>query len=89
MSHNFKVGDRVSLSFGFHDQSASGTYAVTRLLPARMNGEPQYRVKGGDDRERVIGECQIVMPGKAKSSGRRESALNPITNPLDELTTRK
>lgn len=64
MSHNFKVGDRVSLSFGFHDQSASGTYAVTRLLPTRMNGEPQYRVKGGDDRERVIGEGQIVMPAR-------------------------
>ncbi|HEV7335088.1 MAG TPA: hypothetical protein VGO06_03895 [Bosea sp. (in: a-proteobacteria)] len=53
MSHHFKAGDRVSLAFGFHDQGANGTYAITRLLPTRMNGEPQYRVKGSDDRERV------------------------------------
>jgi len=86
MSHQFKVGDRVSLAFGFYDQGATGTYAVTRLLPTRINGEPQYRVKGSDDRERVIGEGQIVLPGKASSFGRRKSGHNPITDALNRIT---
>jgi len=85
MSHHFKLGDRVSLAFGFHDQSATGTYAITRLLPTRMNGEPQYRVKGSDDRERVIGEGQIVRPGKTSSFGRRKSDHNPITDALNRI----
>ncbi len=90
MPHLFKVGNRVSLAFGFHDQNATGTYAVTRLLPTRMNGEPQYRVKGSDDRERVIGEGQIVLPGKANSFGRREkSAHNPITDALNHIESKK
>lgn len=73
MPHLFKIGDRVSMAFGFYDQHAVGTYAITRLLPARMSGEPQYRVKGGDDRERVIGEGQILRPGKARSIWRRNN----------------
>lgn len=89
MSHLFKVGDRVSLAFGFHDQNAIGTYAITRLLPARMSGEPQYRVKGSDDRERVIGEAQIVVAGKASSFGRRNSAHNPITDALPQIASKK
>lgn len=88
MSHLFKIGDRVSLAFGFHDQNASGTYAITRLLPTRMNGEPQYRVKGSDDRERVIGEEQIVVPRKASSFGRRKAAHNPITNALNHIASK-
>jgi len=89
MSHLFKIGDRVSLAFGFHDQNATGTYAVTRLLPTRMNGEPQYRVKGSDDRERVIGEAQIVVPQKANSFGRRNSTHNPITDALNHIASKK
>lgn len=88
MSHHFKVGDRVSLAFGFYDQIATGTYAVTRLLPTRMDGEPQYRVKGSDDRERVIGEGQIVLPGKTSAFGRRKSAHNPITDALNHITSK-
>lgn len=74
MSHHFKVGDRVSLAFGFYDQSAVGTYAVTRLLPTRLNGEPQYGVKGSDDRERVIG---VVAPKSPDiSHGAAWAAMN-------------
>ena len=89
MSHLFKVGDRVSLAFGFHDQNAAGTYAITRLLPTRMNGEPQYRIKGSDDRERVIGEGQVIVPGKAGSFGRRNNTHNPITNALNHIASKK
>jgi hypothetical protein len=89
MSHYFKVGDRVSLAFGFYDQNATGTYAVTRLLPTRANGEHQYRVKGADDRERVIGEGQIIVPGRSASPSRPRSAHNPITNMLNQLPARK
>lgn len=89
MSHHFKVGDRVSLSFGFYDQVAVGTYAVTRLLPTRLNGEPQYRVKGSDDRERVIGEGQIDLPGKANSFGKGKSPHNPITDALNRIASKK
>lgn len=89
MSHHFKVADRVSLSFGFHDQNASGTYVVTRLLPTRVNGEPQYRVKGSDDRERVIGEGQINMFGRPNSPTKQRSAHNPITYALNQLPSKK
>lgn len=88
MSHLFKVGDRVSLAFGFHDQNATGTYAVTRLLPTRMNGEPQYRVKGSDDRERVIGEGQVAVPGKTSLFGRRNNGHNPITGALNDIASK-
>ncbi|SFB97254.1 hypothetical protein SAMN05428997_103168 [Bosea sp. CRIB-10] len=89
MSHFFKVGDRVSLAFGFYDQNAAGTYVVTRLLPTRANGEPQYRIKGGDDRERVIGEGQVIVPGRSASPSRPRNAHNPITNMLNQLPARK
>jgi len=89
MPHLFKVDDRVSLAFGFHDQNASGTYAITRILPTRLDGEPQYRVRGSDDRERVIGEGQIVVPGRSALPSRPRSAHNPITNALNQLPSRK
>ncbi len=43
MDHQYEVGDRVSLAFGFHDTDAIGTYIVSRLLPSLVDGEPQYR----------------------------------------------
>jgi hypothetical protein len=79
MGHHFRVGDQVRLAFGFHDQDAVGTYAVTRLLPTSADGDPQYRVRGMDDRERVIGEAQIERSGKPSSPSRPRSPRNPIT----------
>lgn len=84
MDHQYAVGDRVSLAFGFHDMDAIGTYIVSRLLPSLIDGEPQYRVKDSDDRERVIGEAQIAG---AKRQGNRvqrpQSPQNPITGLLN------
>lgn len=80
MEHRYHVGDRVSLAFGFYDHDAVGTYEISALLPTRPDGDPQYRIRGSDDRERVIGEAQIGQPGKRGPSSRPRSAHNPITN---------
>lgn len=88
MAHQYAVGDRVSLVFGFYDQNAVGKYAVTRLLPSLADGEPQYRVRGSDDRERVIGEGQIEGTAErptAQWSGRPRKAQNPITDMFNRL----
>ena len=73
MTHRYKAGDKVRLAFGFHDQDAIGTYDITALLPTRTDGVPQYRVRGGDGRERVIGEEQIGEPGKPGTTSHPES----------------
>jgi len=83
MYHRYHVGDRVSLAFGFHDQDAVGTYEVVALLPTRPDGDPQYRIRGSDDRERVIGEAQIGELGKPGPLPRPRSARNPITDELN------
>lgn len=60
MSHHHAIGEEVHLAFGFFDKHAVGTYGIVKLLPSTMGGEPQYRIKGKDGRERVIGEAQIA-----------------------------
>lgn len=85
MPHRFKLGERVGLAFGFHDQDASGLYEVTALLPTRPDGDPQYRVKGSDEREHVIGERQIGAPHSVERPPRRQSSHNPITNELNRV----
>lgn len=85
MDHQYAVGDRVSLAFGFHDTDAIGTYIVSRLLPSLVDGEPQYRVKDSDDRERVIGEAQIV--GAKRQDGRPHQPRSP-QNPITDLLNR-
>lgn len=72
---SIKVGDTVSLSFGFADRSGEGDYDIIRVMPARESGERHYRVRGIDGRERAIGHNQIIVSkAKAKSpvSGSRE-----------------
>lgn len=72
---SIKVGDTVSLSFGFADRSGEGDYEIIRVMPARESGERHYRVRGIDGRERAIGHNQIIVSkAKAKSpvSGSRE-----------------
>lgn len=92
MAHHYDVGDRVSLAFGFHDQNAVGLYTVTRLLPSLVDGEPQYRVRGLDDRERVIGEAQIGGSAGRRNADRPARSRrrnNPITEMLNRLGTEK
>lgn len=86
MAHRYSVGDRVGLTFGFHDRDAEGTYIITRLLPSLIDGEPQYRVRDSDDRERVIGEGQIAG---AKAWPRQTRSPNPITDMFDQSATDK
>lgn len=90
MEHRYATGDRVSLAFGFYDTDAVGIYVVTRQLPFVVGGEPQYRVKGADDRERVIGESQIQGAGRhANWAQRPRSPHNAITNALDRLSPKE
>lgn len=85
MEHRYQVGDRVKLAFGFFDQDASGTYQIADLLPTRPDGDPQYRILGGDDRLRVIGQAQIEEPGKPGYPVRPRSGHNPITEGLNAV----
>ena len=89
MTHRHSLGDEVELSFGFFDQNAVGTYAVTRLLPSTLQGEPQYRIKDKDGRERVIGEGQIVLAGKAAQPARPPSGHNALTQMFNSLRDSK
>lgn len=92
MAHHYDVGDQVSLAFGFHDQNAVGLYTVTRRLPSLVDGEPQYRVKGLDDRERVIGEAQIngsAGQRNADRPARPRRQNNPITEMFNPLGIEK
>lgn len=90
MGHRYGVGDQVRLAFGFHDHDAVGLYEVTRLLPFQADGEPQYRVRGSDDREWVIGESQIsdAAPNGNPPTGPRRPR-NPITEAFNRLIGKK
>lgn len=72
MEHRYKVGDEVHLNFKFLDLSGSGRYQVIRLIPAGIDGEPQYRVKGEDGVERAIGERQMAAASKDEEASRSE-----------------
>lgn len=85
MTHHYKIGEKVSLSFGFHDQDAIGVYEIVAVLPTRVDGEPQYRIRGSDDRERVIGEAQIGAAGKTLSVRRPRRPDNPVTKELNRI----
>lgn len=90
MEHRYAVGDRVSLAFGFHDTDAVGVYSVIRQLPFVAGNEPQYRVKGADNRERVIGEAQIEGASRQASWAQRpRSSQNAVTNAFDRLLPKK
>ena len=92
MAHQYEVGDQVRLAFGFYDQAAVGLYAVTRRLPSLIDGEPQYRARGTDDRERVIGEAQIVGSAAGRQSNwsaRPRSPHNPITEIFNRLSAKE
>jgi hypothetical protein len=86
MSHQYEVGDQISLAFGFYDHAGAGVFAIVRRLPAAMSGEPQYVVQGGDDRQRVIGEAQVA-PASAASAVRWpvRRPHNPITEALNKI----
>ncbi len=85
MEHRYQIGDRVSLAFGFFDQDPSGTYEILALLPTRPDGDPQYRIRGTDDRQRVIGQAQIGEPGQPDYPVRPRSSQNPITDGFNGL----
>ncbi|WP_324134731.1 hypothetical protein [Bosea sp. (in: a-proteobacteria)] len=59
MTSDIRIGDKVRLNFGFLDQTGRGDYEVVRVMPASVDGEIQYRVRGTDGHERAIGAKQI------------------------------
>ena len=59
MPIEIKQGDKVRLNFGFTDRSGAGVYEVVRVLPAAVDGEAQFRVRGPDGFERAVGRRQI------------------------------
>ena len=60
--HVFKLGQMVSLNRPLPDHSTSRTFEIIRLLPASVDGEVHYRVRGSDKIERAVAESQLVKP---------------------------
>lgn len=61
--HRYKPGQVVSLTRSFMDRGPSGAFEIVRLLPAAVDGEPRYRVRGSDNTERAVGEGQVILRG--------------------------
>jgi len=61
----YKAGDLLSLTNDMINQPRPGPFEVLRVMPSRDNAEEQYRVRGPDGRERVIGHHEIVGNGGA------------------------
>lgn len=59
--HRYKTGQVVSLTRFFLSPGSSTTFEVVRLLPAAVDGEPRYRVRGTDSIERAVGEGQLLV----------------------------
>ena len=66
MAHKFQLNQLVRLSHprtaGGQD-SGSGIFHVTRLMPADQTGEFSYRVKTGGAGERAVRESEIKSGG--------------------------
>jgi len=61
--HRFKLGQSVRVSRSFPDRTTQGPFEIIRLLPATVDGEPHYRVRGPDKIERAVGETQLLKLG--------------------------
>lgn len=59
----YKAGDLLSLSPDMVNRPRPGPFEVLRVMPSRDNAEEQYRVRGPDGRERVIGHHEITGNG--------------------------
>ena len=57
MSHKFKVGQSV-VSIPSSAQ-AGQVYAIVRLMPETVQGDPQYRVRTSNGTERMVREQEI------------------------------
>ncbi|MFT0892177.1 hypothetical protein [Pseudochelatococcus sp. G4_1912] len=58
---SYIVGDQVNLRPGIYGQPRSGSFEITRLMPARDdNGEQQFRVRGPDGIERAVNRHEIT-----------------------------
>lgn len=63
MAHKFKVGQTLSFAAGRMDPIGSRQCKVVRLMPAQIDGEPQYRIKCSSEvAERVVKETAL-SPG--------------------------
>ena len=63
MPHKYKVHQLVRITHpNFSDKRAnsSGTYEVTRLMPADQTGEVSYRVRSAAFGERAVRESEIA-----------------------------
>ena len=64
MAHKFQLNQLVRLSHPRAGQdSGSGVFQVTRLMPADQTGEFSYRVKTGGAGERAVRESEIKSGG--------------------------
>lgn len=59
--HLFKLGQVVELTVQPADRTSSRTFEIVRLLPAAVDGEVSYRVRGSDNIERAVGERQLAQ----------------------------
>ena len=59
--HKFKIGQIVHYRPSNHRQEGPrGAYQVSRLLPQRENGEPEYRIRNlNEDHELDVKESEL------------------------------
>jgi hypothetical protein len=56
----YKAGVLINLTTDVVNQPRPGLFEILRVMPSRDNAEEQYRVRGPDGRERVIGHHEII-----------------------------
>lgn len=57
--HLYRVGQSVAIRELLPDRTRGGLFEVVRLMPASVDGELHYRVRGTGQIERAVGESQL------------------------------
>ena len=58
-SHRYKLGDVVSVTQFYTGRAETGHVEIVRLMPASVDGEFHYRVRGPDKVERAVAEGKL------------------------------
>lgn len=59
--HRYKLGQFVSLASNGFGRPVAGRVEIVRLMPASVDGELHYRVRGPDKLERAAAESQLSL----------------------------
>lgn len=60
-AHRYRPGQFVLINQLQPGRSSSGRVEIVRLMPASVDGEFHYRVRGPDKIERAVGESRLSL----------------------------